>query len=84
MRYHCDMPIHAKDEKQAARIIKGLTKPARKRAIDDTINEIPDAAKVIEKLEREIAELKKRVSGLEKPYRELWKAHKERKLRGDS
>lgn len=58
--------------KKTERLVKGLLKPAKKRAIEESAPEIPNAAEVIEKLERKVAKLTQRVKLLESRTGKLW------------
>lgn len=57
---------------RSERVVKRLLKPAKKRAIDESVSEIPDAAKVIDKLTKRVEKLEKRVKALELREEEWW------------
>lgn len=61
--------------KKSERLVKGLLKPAKKRTIEESLPEVPDAAKVIESLEKKIVKLEQRVKLLESRTGKLWAAH---------
>ncbi len=54
------------------RMLKQYQKPARDRAIDEGLPEVPDAAKVIARMEKDLAGLKKKVNALESRTFKLW------------
>lgn len=74
-----NMPRGAKTE----RAIDALRKPAKKRAVDES-TDLPDAWDLIEKLQKEIAKLKKRVEVVEKQSGETYSDLMERERRGET
>lgn len=67
------MSIQLPDNAKNRRAVKKLKKSAQDVAINESLPEIPDAAKVISDLQQEVAKLKKRVNGLAKTQEKLWK-----------
>lgn len=61
----------------------GLLKPERKRAIEESMSEILDAAAVIDKLQKQVAALKKKVAGHEKTIDKIWAWKMEQEMKGE-
>lgn len=63
--------------KGSDRDVKRLLKNQRDIKVDATIQEIPDAAKVIQKLEKRVKKLEGELKMREKQFNLLWKWYKE-------
>ena len=58
--------------KKGERQLRQFLKPMRDRAIEEGLPEIPGAADVMAKMEKDVAGLKKKVKALESTSKKLW------------
>jgi len=65
------------NKKKGERAIKQLLKQQTRAQIDATMPEIPDAAKVIEKLQKRVKKLEDGLKMRENQFNLLWKWYKE-------
>lgn len=74
--------MQLRDDAQGKRDLAKLQKPAKDRAIDESID-YPDAAKQFEKIRKENIAIRKRLVALEKVVRELQAEKFQREMRGE-
>jgi len=69
--------LRIKDKRKGERAVKQLLKQQTRAQIDATMPEIPDAYKVIERLEKRVKKLEDELKMREKQLNLLWKWYKE-------
>ena len=75
-----DGKLRVKTEKEGKRLVKALTKPQTRAKVEA---EIPGAMDLIEKLQKDVAALKKKVAGHEKIIQKLWVWKMEQEKKND-
>ena len=76
------MPLQLPAGKKGEQQLKRILQPAKDRAMAEGLPEIPDAAKVIARAEKDIAGLKRKVKALESRTDKLWAEKVQRDMAG--